>query len=158
GIELANGFAELADAGEQRKRLEQQMAEKDRIYGERYPIDEDLLNALSVMPDACGVALGFERLVMLATGAAHIAEGGGKPIPAPRTTTGTRGTNGGDFPQRYRCLAPKRQGCARRKGTRMGNPTSRPARGEHQQSWYRKLNRRAVVPTAPKLGQRLRRS
>jgi elongation factor P--(R)-beta-lysine ligase len=83
GIELANGFAELADAGEQRKRLEQQMAEKDRIYGERYPIDEDLLNALSVMPDACGVALGFERLVMLATGAAHIEEVVWTPIPEP---------------------------------------------------------------------------
>ena len=48
------------------------MAEKERIYGERYPIDEDFLNALSVMPEASGVALGFERLVMLATGAAHI--------------------------------------------------------------------------------------
>jgi lysyl-tRNA synthetase class 2 len=83
GIELANGFAELADAGEQRKRLEQQMAEKERIYGERYPIDEDLLNALSVMPEACGVALGFERLVMLATGAAHIEEVVWTPIPEP---------------------------------------------------------------------------
>jgi lysyl-tRNA synthetase class 2 len=72
GIELANGFAELTDAAVQRKRLEEQMAEKERIYGERYPIDEDFLNALSVMPEASGVALGFERLVMLATGAAHI--------------------------------------------------------------------------------------
>jgi lysyl-tRNA synthetase class 2 len=72
GIELANGFAELTDAAAQRKRLEEQMAEKERIYGERYPIDEDFLNALSVMPEASGVALGFERLVMLATGAAHI--------------------------------------------------------------------------------------
>lgn len=74
GIELANGFTELTDAGEQRKRLEQQMAEKQRIYGERYPIDEDFLSALAVMPEACGVALGFDRLVMLATGAAHIDE------------------------------------------------------------------------------------
>src|SRR5262249_5298570 len=45
GVELANGFGELIDAGEQRKRLDEQMAEKERIYGERYPIDEDFLAA-----------------------------------------------------------------------------------------------------------------
>jgi len=50
------------------------MAEKERIYGERYPIDEDFLSALAVMPEACGIALGFDRLVMLATGAARIDE------------------------------------------------------------------------------------
>ena len=72
GIELANGCAELTDAAEQRKRLEEQMLEKERVYGERYPIDEDFLTALSMMPDACGVALGFDRLVMLAAGATHI--------------------------------------------------------------------------------------
>jgi lysyl-tRNA synthetase class 2 len=59
---------------EQRERLEHQMAEKERIYGERYPIDEDFLNALAAMPQACGIALGFDRLVMLATGAARIDE------------------------------------------------------------------------------------
>ena len=57
---------------EQRTRLEHQMAEKERIYGERYPVDEDFLSALAVMPEACGIALGFDRLVMLATGAARI--------------------------------------------------------------------------------------
>ena len=72
GIELANGCAELTDAAEQRKRLEEQMLEKERVYGERYPIDEDFLTALSMMPDACGVALGLDRLVMLAAGATHI--------------------------------------------------------------------------------------
>ena len=46
GVELANGFAELTDAAEQRRRLEREMAEKERIYGERYPIDEDFLAAL----------------------------------------------------------------------------------------------------------------
>ena len=51
GVELANGFGELTDAAEQRRRLEEQMAEKERIYGERYPIDEDFLAALDVMPD-----------------------------------------------------------------------------------------------------------
>ena len=48
------------------------MLEKERVYGERYPIDEDFLTALSMMPDACGVALGLDRLVMLAAGATHI--------------------------------------------------------------------------------------
>jgi elongation factor P--(R)-beta-lysine ligase len=83
GIELANGFTELTDAAAQRKRLEEQMAEKERIYGERYPIDEDFLNALSVMPEACGVALGFERLVMVATGADHIDDVVWTPISEP---------------------------------------------------------------------------
>ncbi len=72
GVELANGFAELTDASEQRRRLEQEMAEKERIYGERYPIDEDFLAALAAMPPACGIALGLDRLVMLATGVSRI--------------------------------------------------------------------------------------
>jgi lysyl-tRNA synthetase class 2 len=72
GVEIANGFAELTDAAEQRRRLEHEMAEKERRYGERYPLDENFLAALSQMPDACGIALGLDRLVMLATGAARI--------------------------------------------------------------------------------------
>ena len=48
------------------------MAEKERIYGERYPLDEDFLAALAGMPPASGVALGLDRVVMLATGAPHI--------------------------------------------------------------------------------------
>ncbi len=74
GVELANGFGELTDAGEQRRRLEREMAEKERLYGERYPIDEDFLAALAAMPQACGIALGLDRLVMLATGAARIEQ------------------------------------------------------------------------------------
>lgn len=69
GVELANGFGELTDPVEQRARFEAEMAEKERIYGERYPIDEDFLAALAEMPPASGVALGFDRLVLLATGA-----------------------------------------------------------------------------------------
>jgi len=72
GVEIANGFGELTDAAEQRRRLEAEMTEKDRIYGERYPLDEDFLAALAEMPQASGVALGLDRLVMLATGAPHI--------------------------------------------------------------------------------------
>ena len=72
GVELANGFGELTDAREQRRRFVAEMDEKERIHGERFPIDEDFLAALSQMPDASGVALGFDRLVMLATGAPSI--------------------------------------------------------------------------------------
>ncbi|MBW6424413.1 EF-P lysine aminoacylase GenX [Rhizobium sp. XQZ8] len=72
GVELANAFGELTDAGEQRRRFEHEMSEKARIYGERYPIDEDFLDALSAMPEASGAALGFDRLAMLATGASRI--------------------------------------------------------------------------------------
>ncbi|MGE0626317.1 MAG: EF-P lysine aminoacylase EpmA [Hyphomicrobiaceae bacterium] len=81
GVELANGFGELVDPIEQRRRLQQQMAERERIYGERYPIDEDFLAALADMPPAAGCALGFDRLVMLATGARHIDQVQWTPAP-----------------------------------------------------------------------------
>jgi elongation factor P--(R)-beta-lysine ligase len=74
GVELANAFGELTDAAEQRARFEAAMAEKQRIHGERYPVDEDFLAALAQMPPASGVALGFDRLVMLATGATRIEQ------------------------------------------------------------------------------------
>jgi lysyl-tRNA synthetase class 2 len=74
GVELANAFGELTDPQQQRRRFEAEMAEKQRIYGERYPIDEDFLSALAHMPAASGAALGFDRLVMLATGASHIEQ------------------------------------------------------------------------------------
>lgn len=72
GVELANGFAELTDPNEQRRRFAAAMDEKARIHGERYPLDEDFLAALAEMPHASGVALGLDRLVMLLTGAPHI--------------------------------------------------------------------------------------
>jgi elongation factor P--(R)-beta-lysine ligase len=72
GVELANGFGELTDAAEQRRRFTQAMDEKQRRYGERYPLDEDFLDAVGQMPQASGVALGFDRLVMLASGALRI--------------------------------------------------------------------------------------
>jgi lysyl-tRNA synthetase class 2 len=72
GVELANGFGELTDAAEQRHRFNLAMDEKARRYGERYPLDEDFLAAVAQMPEASGIALGFDRLVMLASGALRI--------------------------------------------------------------------------------------
>jgi lysyl-tRNA synthetase class 2 len=81
GVELANAFGELTDPALQRRRLEAEMAEKERIWGERYPIDEDFLAALALMPSASGAALGFDRLVMLATGATRIDQVLWTPLP-----------------------------------------------------------------------------
>jgi len=72
GVELANGFGELTDPVIQRANLEAQMVLKEKIYGERYPIDEDFLAAVAHMPPASGCAMGFDRLVILAAGATHI--------------------------------------------------------------------------------------
>ncbi|MBU1212190.1 MAG: EF-P lysine aminoacylase GenX [Alphaproteobacteria bacterium] len=82
GIELANGFAENTDAEQVRRGLDAEMAEKQRLYGERYPVDDDFIAALSMMPSGtAGCALGFDRLVMLATGATHIDQIIWTPIP-----------------------------------------------------------------------------
>ena len=72
GLELANAFSELTDAAEQRRRFEADMALKERLYRQRYPLDEDFLAALETMPPAAGIALGVDRLVMCAVGAAKI--------------------------------------------------------------------------------------
>ena len=75
GLELANAFGELTDPAEQRRRFIEDQARKQSLYGETYPIDEDFLAALEHgLPECAGVALGFDRLVMLATGADHIEE------------------------------------------------------------------------------------
>ena len=81
GIELANGFGELTDPEEQRRRLNAEMAKKEARYGERYPLDDDFLAALSHMPPASGCAMGFDRLVMLATGATRINQVLWTPLP-----------------------------------------------------------------------------
>ena len=83
GVELANAFGELTDPDLQRQRFEAEMAEKARVYGERYPIDEAFLKALGHMPEASGAALGFDRLVMLASGAEHIEQVIWSPVPEP---------------------------------------------------------------------------
>jgi lysyl-tRNA synthetase class 2 len=75
GIELANGFHELADAREQRKRFEQDAAERRRRGLPDVPIDEHFLAALEQgLPECSGVAVGFDRLVMCAVNAGHIDE------------------------------------------------------------------------------------
>lgn len=74
GVELANGFGELSNAQEQRRRFEEDMHLKKRLYEESYPIDDELLEALPMMGNASGVALGIDRLVMLACGATHIEQ------------------------------------------------------------------------------------
>jgi lysyl-tRNA synthetase class 2 len=73
GLELANAFGELTDAAEQRRRFEADQARKLALYGTRCEIDEDFLAALEFgMPDSAGIALGLDRLAMLATGAERI--------------------------------------------------------------------------------------
>ena len=72
GVELANAFHELRDPIEQRQRFASSMEKQQRIFGASHPIDEDLLAALADMPDASGTALGFDRLIMLATGAKRV--------------------------------------------------------------------------------------
>lgn len=75
GVELANAFTELTDAAEQRARFTEEMAAKQARYGITYPLDEDFLAALEFgMPEASGIALGFDRLVMLACGVDDIED------------------------------------------------------------------------------------
>lgn len=75
GLELANAFGELTDAAAQRTRFAADRARKRAVYGYDYPVDEDFLAALAYgMPESAGIALGIDRLVMLATGASSIEE------------------------------------------------------------------------------------
>jgi lysyl-tRNA synthetase class 2 len=84
GLELANGFSELTDAAEQTRRFEADMDLKEKLYGERYPIDTDFLAALTHgLPASAGMALGFDRLVMLAAGAATIEDVLWVPVAGP---------------------------------------------------------------------------
>jgi elongation factor P--(R)-beta-lysine ligase len=86
GVEIANGFGELTDPAEQRRRFAAANAAKARLYGETAPIDEDFLQALAAMPPASGIALGFDRLVMLAAGATRIEQVLWTPVAARGST------------------------------------------------------------------------
>jgi elongation factor P--(R)-beta-lysine ligase len=74
GLELANGFTELNDASEQRARLVEEQDLRRRLGRRVYPLDEAFLEAVGRMPDAGGVAIGFDRLLMLLVGAESIEE------------------------------------------------------------------------------------
>ena len=74
GVELANAFTELTDAAEQRRRFEAAREERRELGEADYPLDEEFLSALERMPPSGGVALGVDRLVMLACGASSIDE------------------------------------------------------------------------------------
>ena len=69
GVELANGFHELADSGEQRGRFEEENEQRRRSGQQQIPLDENLLAVLDDLPDCSGVALGLDRLLMLKLGA-----------------------------------------------------------------------------------------
>jgi lysyl-tRNA synthetase class 2 len=84
GLELANAFSELTDANEQRRRFLAEQEERQKRGVEVYPLDEDFLADLERMPPAAGIALGVDRLVMLAAGADTIGQVVAFPeAPAP---------------------------------------------------------------------------
>ena len=75
GMELANAFEELTDADEQRARFQDDRARRHALYGPDWPLDEDFLAALTHgMPPASGIAMGFDRLAMAASGADRIGQ------------------------------------------------------------------------------------
>lgn len=81
GVELANAFSELTDAGEQLARFKEEMIYKQKLYGEQYPIDYDFIEALEYgLPESGGIALGIDRLVMLITGAPDIEDVNWTPV------------------------------------------------------------------------------
>ncbi len=74
GVEIANAFSELTDAKEQRMRFEKEMEQKSNVYGNIYPPDEEFFLALEFMPQSAGIALGIDRLIMIATNAKNIEQ------------------------------------------------------------------------------------
>jgi hypothetical protein len=125
------------------------MEAKQRIYGERYPIDEELLQALAMMPPASAVALGLDRLVMLAAGATRIDQVLWTPLPErrkDRNNNNRRNAMLALYHATCRC-ARRRCGCASPRGLAWESRHLALRAGDHQQPWYLKLNRRAVVPT-----------
>jgi lysyl-tRNA synthetase class 2 len=74
GLELCNGFSELTDPKEQKRRFNQEMANRHTDGASLYPMPEPFLEALEFMPASTGNALGIDRLVMLMADAPEIDE------------------------------------------------------------------------------------
>jgi lysyl-tRNA synthetase class 2 len=74
GLELANAFEELTDPAEQRARFVADRARRHAMFGEDWPMDEDFLQSVGALPACAGIALGFDRLAMLACGARDITQ------------------------------------------------------------------------------------
>lgn len=74
GLEMGNAFSELTNVEEQRRRFQYDMDMKEKLYHERYPIDEDFMSALRIMPPSAGIAIGVDRLVMTACHATKISD------------------------------------------------------------------------------------
>lgn len=83
-LELANAFGELTSATQQLARFEKDMALKEKLYGYRYPIDHDFINAVAEMPEASGIALGIDRLAMLCAGTDDINNVLFAPVAEPQ--------------------------------------------------------------------------
>lgn len=79
GLEIANGFSELTDAVEQRRRLEEEQKRRQELGKDVFPIDEDFIEAVGLMPPSAGIALGVDRLVQIITGCQNIDD----VIPLP---------------------------------------------------------------------------
>ena len=74
GLELCNGFSELTDAAEQRRRFEDEQRQRRELGRDVFPLDEQFLAALPSMPPAGGVAVGVDRLLMMLLGVREISE------------------------------------------------------------------------------------
>jgi lysyl-tRNA synthetase class 2 len=88
-LELANAFGELTDVKEQRRRFETDQRLRRELYGTQIPVDEDFMAALEVgLPESAGIALGFDRLVMLCAGAEHMEDVLWAPVDGGEGETG----------------------------------------------------------------------
>ena len=74
GLELGNCFSELTDAAEQERRFTKELAERKAHGKTEYPLDKNLIEALKTMPPTAGIAVGVDRLIMLAADVASVAE------------------------------------------------------------------------------------
>ncbi|MCB9959828.1 MAG: EF-P lysine aminoacylase GenX [Rhodospirillaceae bacterium] len=142
GLELANAFGELTDAMEQRRRFAADQEVKERLYGTRYPVDPDFLAALDHgLPPSAGIALGLDRLVMLATAAARIDDVLWLPVADP-AADGTASTAPHPMP-----LHPEAEALLRRVFL-AGKAQSPPPMALQTGAYARELNRLLLLEIA----------